>query len=379
MADQKISELTAATAIDGTEQIPILQAGVNKRYSINGTLFDKEVVSFDGTNFRDKSDNIITITGDGLVLQDLLDADFVRVDVNGDLIDGSSAVISGTLTAATNADLPAASGVSGKIYASLDPGDNGVYGLPADCYSDGSKYRFMGGAAIIAAASLARKITCPAATFTGTYTLADSAGSVSVSSAGVHGLSTAGQYVVITAGTGWTLGQVKIASVTDTDTIVLDHAYDVGLGQPTFALAGSNFVARRIKLPPLNNDSRVMTRITYDHSKAASGSTALWMEHVALAGALGSVSGSDFYNPAAQTTDAPIVHAIPGFFCASSATTKKGLQVKTDNDGFGLNTVGDETTWELAHTLETEILIAMNIASANDSIEINIWEVEVRL
>lgn len=303
----------------------------------------------------------------------------VRYDeVTGNLLDSAGDPIP-ILSVATNADLPAAADASGKIYVSLDPGDNGTSGLPADVYSDGSVYRFVGGAALIAGDGPDLVYTCPAATFTGSYTLANSGGNTSVSSAGIHGLVTINQYVTVTAGTGWTLGPVKVVSITDADTVVLDQPYDAGLGQPTFALAGTQFVAKRFKLPPLNSNSKVTLKPAYSyiHNNASVASVQMKLEHVALGGAAG--SGGTFHIPGDATTVSPQVQGFPGFYCANSATSKKGINLSTDVDAIGLNNTATQVTWSLAHTLETDMLLLLTIAAADDGFYLKTWDLEVRL
>ncbi len=295
----------------------------------------------------------------------------------------SSGVDIPVLSVATNADLPAVATTDGLIYVSLDPGDNGASGLPADVYSDGATYRFLGGSAVIAGDSPDMVYTCPAATFTGAYTLAEGAGVdatfTSVSGAGVHGLVTEGQYVTVTAGDGWTLGPVKIRDVTDTDTIVLEQTYGGGLGQPTFALAGTGFIAKRFKLPPLNNNSKVTLKpaYAYIHNGVSIASVQMSLEHVALAAAAG--TGGVFHLPGAQTSASPQVQGYPGFYCANSINSKKNINLNTDVDALGLNNTDTQITWSRAHTAETEILLLLTIAAADDGFYLKSWDLEVRL
>lgn len=292
----------------------------------------------------------------------------------------SSGVDIPVLSVATNADLPSAATTDGLIYVSFDPGDNGSSGLPADVYSDGSTYRFVGGSAVIAGDSPDIIYTCPAASFTGSYTLADDgSGKTSVSSAGAHGIVTVGQYVTVTAGDGWTIGPVKILTRIDADTIVLDQTYGGGLGQPTFALANAEFIAKRFKLPPLNSNSKVTLKpaYAYIHNNASAASVQMKLEHVALGAA--KATGGTFHVPGDATSTSPQVQGYPGFYCANSATSKKGINLSTDVDALGLNSTATQITWSLAHTAETEILLLLTIAAADDGFYLKSWDLEVRL
>lgn len=87
-------------------------------------------------------------------------------------------------------------------------------------------------------AQLPATLTAPAATWT-TLSVADNAGYAQVTSAGVHGLTTAsiGRFITLT-GTNWP-GLCVIKSIDNTTNLTLDLTYSAGLGTPVATVAGT--------------------------------------------------------------------------------------------------------------------------------------------
>lgn len=73
-----------------------------------------------------------------ITVQDLLDLDFLRIDANGDIIDGAGTVVSGLNNVTNRTDLPTASTKTGKTYIVTAP-------IPIPYYSDGTLWHQIGG------------------------------------------------------------------------------------------------------------------------------------------------------------------------------------------------------------------------------------------
>jgi hypothetical protein len=147
-------------------------------------------------------------------------------------------------TVATYAQLAA---LTGKYIGERVP----VTGLNHVFWWSGSKWNPDGRRISLAQDGAGLALIQPAATFTD-ITVSDNGGNVQLSSAGVHGLTTtpaAGKSIYISAGTGWEAGFSTIISVDDTDSITLNVPYDVGLGSPTIALAGTEVTAYSVPIP----------------------------------------------------------------------------------------------------------------------------------
>jgi len=87
-------------------------------------------------------------------------------------------------------------------------------------------------------AQMPATFTSPAATWT-TLSVSDASGYPQVTSAGVHGLTTAsvGRFITLT-GTNWP-GQCIIRSIVNVNSITLDMPYSAGLGTPVAVVAGT--------------------------------------------------------------------------------------------------------------------------------------------
>lgn len=99
-----------------------------------------------------------------------------------------------------------------------------------------------------------------AATFTNTTPTDSGTGTTKLTSAGVHGLTTAvavtpgNVYLEVTAGTGWTPGLYLITAI-DADTtgvaITIDYPFDAGLGTPTISLVTTEIPIHTATIPVL--------------------------------------------------------------------------------------------------------------------------------
>lgn len=316
-------------------------------------------------------------------LTDVWNAGGVRWD-GTDLIDENETIISNVLQAATIAALPAASTKAGKFYAVDNPGNN-TKGLPAVVYSLSSKWQFTGGDALIAEDCSATKVTSPAATFTSaTATSINGGTDIRLTSAGAHGLTSAGAVgskIYVSAGTNWTPGLYTIKTIAvDTSGLVIDleESFVSGMGTPTIALAGSPFVIERIKLPPLSDTGKSLLRAVIDYTHAATDAITVTVELVASGGAPG--SGFSVYTPAAQTTNAPIIHFNTGFFNFGATNVQHSLFAISDDDGMGtLNGGAIATTGAVQTNVTTDLILTGQVTLAGDSVKIQNFSARVTL
>jgi hypothetical protein len=121
---------------------------------------------------------------------------------------------------------------------------------------------------VVSKSAVQKTVTCPAVTFTSTTPSDGGSGTTVLTSAGTHALTAAnavGDYIDITAGTGWTAGQYQITAI-DLDTtgvaITIDVPYDAGMGSPTISLVGDRATILTVTIPALLANSMVKI----DHS-----------------------------------------------------------------------------------------------------------------
>lgn len=318
-----------------------------------------------------------TLTVSGITLTDVWNAGGVRWD-GTDLIDENAAIISNVLNAATVAALPSAATVDGKVYVVDNPAGN-TGGFPVDCFSLDSKWQFVGGDALIAAECPDMMYTAPAATWddTPSFTMATVAAGAQTkitSGGGAHGLTTAAQItagdssIYVSGGTNWTVGWYKITVVDSTTALTIDHPYSASLGQPTFGFPGSTLVAKRIALPPMSSTGSAIMRLVVDHTHAVADSTQFALQHVATGGAAG--SGYNVWIPAAETTNAPIISGIYGFFNKGATNAQRTLFATGDADGLGSVNAGAIATGAVQTSSGSDLIQTVNITTAGDSIKI---------
>lgn len=118
----------------------------------------------------------------------------------------------------------------------------------------------------------------PATTFTATTPTDGGSGTIVLTSAGTHGLTSAvsvGASIYISAGTGWTPGFYLITAL-DLDTtgvaITILGTFDIGMGSPTIALANTEVTLASVTIPPLLPDSMIRIDQTFS-STDTSGTT----------------------------------------------------------------------------------------------------------
>lgn len=350
-----------------------------------GTVLTPSLYWVSATSKLFDSDGI-EIPFTGVTLTDVWNAGGVRWD-GTDLIDENAAIISNVLQSATIAALPAASTKAGKIYIVDNPGNN-TKGLPATVYSLSSKWQFTGGDALIAEDCPDAMYTVPAATWDDTpsftfTSVASGAQTKVTSGGGVHGLTTAAQitagdsYIYVSGGTNWTVGWYKITVVDSTTAVTINHPYSASFGQPTFGMPGDTLIALRLKLPPLSSTGKALLRRVVDHTHAGIDSTAITVEHVASGGAAG--SGYSILAPTAETTNAPIVSGICGFFNKGATNVQRTLYATGDADGWGSLNTGVIAAGAVQTNVATDIISTVNIAAAGDSVKICNYGLRVTL
>jgi len=292
-----------------------------------------------------------------------------------DLLDAAGTVISNPLTYPTCGDAGTPASFSGKSAIVVNPATN-TDGLPASIYCNGAKWQYLNGEALIAEGTPMTKITAPAATFVGTYTIANSSGNTSITATGPHGLTTAvsiptaptASMIYVSGGTGWDPGLYKLVSITDAgNQLTIDHPYDAGLGQPTFILAGTAIEALRLNLPALTVTGKARLEMTFDHTAVATSSRTVTVKHVTNNGA---ISGGTTLFTLAETTNAPINRGAFGFRNSGATNSQRSFHSAGDPDGWGQVTSGASVSGSIETNVETDIVVSVTVAAANDSVTI---------
>jgi len=293
-----------------------------------------------------------------------------------DLVDSNDVVISNPLTYATCEDKGTPATFSGKTAIVVNPGDN-ADGLPNSIYCNGSKWQYMGEGRIAQGCPML-KVTAPAATFIGTYTLANSSGNTSVTGAGAHGLTTAVSvsttnpvYVRVLSGTNWTPGLYKLISITDAGSqLTIDHPYSASLGQPTFALVGASVEIIRLKIPSLSVTGGAKLVATFDHTAVATASRTVEVRHTTNGGAVD--SGTTLFS-LAETTNAPISKGEWGFRNRAATNVNRKLHSSGDVDGWGSVNTGSSGEGAIETNVVTNIVMSVIFAAANDSVNLETY------
>lgn len=293
-----------------------------------------------------------------------------------DLVDSNDVVISNPLTYATCEDKGTPATFSGKTAIVVNPGDN-ADGLPNSIYCNGSKWQYMGEGKIAQGCPML-KVTAPASTFVGTYTLANSSGNTSVTGAGAHGLTSAVSvsttnpvYVRVLTGTNWTPGLYKLISITDAGSqLTIDHPYSASLGQPTFALVGASVEIIRLKVPSLTETGGAKLVATFDHTAVATASRTVEVKHTTNGGAAN--SGTTLLS-LAETTNAPISKGEWGFRNRAATNVNRKLHSSGDIDGWGSVNSGSSGEGAIETNVVTNIVMSVIFAAANDSVNLETY------
>jgi hypothetical protein len=284
------------------------------------------------------------------------------------LTDSSGNVITDPVMFATLADVPVDGTLANKILL-VQKLVNNKGALPVEIWSaDGITFSQMSGRAIIARDAPNLKVTAPAATFTGAYTMATAASGAStkITATGAHGLTTAAcitagaSYITIKSGsgTGWVPGNYRITAITVDTTgtdITINHPFTVGMGQPSIALAGADFEILRLSVPKLSENSDILASLTYKYQVTGTSAAAksIALRHVAAGGSI--ASGHEFYGPADDVaTTNNVIRAQNGVINAGATNIQHRFMNSLDLDGWGTASNADTTT--TPGTIQTNVI-----------------------
>lgn len=352
MPNTKISADPTGTTLTGTEVIPILQSATNKKTTINSIIKDLDIPRFHRT---------------GGVIDGFLDWNDVST-TGGTEVDSWADLLT-TYPAASN---------TGEMVLVRNCADN-LVGIPLVGYCDGIRWRVIGGQALLAKEAPNLSVTSAAATWVGTYTITDAgganAGKVKIASAGIHSLTTGvvinantalNAYICVTATTGgtvpWSLQLVRIIEVTDTLTLVLDYPYHASLGQPTFALANTEFEVRRLNVPALYDTGMLTWDLTVDNTGTNSKRSKIKFGAAGVSVA----SASSLYDT--NDTTAATLRVMCGLENTGGVTNSQILfhsNATTSGSGSG---AAAPTITSIQTNVATQVLITALITVANDMI-----------
>jgi hypothetical protein len=370
---------------NGNNQANIIKYKVSAAFTEVGTYRSIPVTYLAGGNFT---------AGDQCVINYI-----PSPNVNWDgtnLNDETGAPIDTPLAFDTFADAVSATALAyvGKTAQCLNPGNNvvdpddrrTVRGRPALIFSnpDSGRWECADGETLLvreahtapASGSISFDVTCPAATWIGTYTFATANGGletkVTSAGGGLHGLTTAanlGAMIEVTAGTGWTPGLYKLTVIEDSaDELTIDHPYAGGLGQPTFTLvngSSAEVVMKRIKIPALSVDGGVRWGVSYDCT--GTNSKRLRVRYGAAGVAV--ASAIEYGNPTADTAGNTVV--FNGGFDNRGATNRQiGHHNSASGTGTG-TTSGSPATSQIESNVATDLLLTAHISVAGDMIQLS--------
>lgn len=283
-------------------------------------------------------------------------------------------LISGPIYCSNEAAAPAATSHPGLQIFDAGLGPNGCYR-----YSDGTGYLVRSGSIIHRDTSRATALVCPAATFTAaTPTTAAAGADTLLTSAGVHGLTTAAcitagdSYIYISGGTGWTVGFHKITAIAvDTTgvTVQIDTPFDAGFGTPTIVLAnsGTDVVLETITLPRLSTNSRVTTRVTTHHPNTANN------KNFKL-----KLGGTALYVPNYSNATVALSNSLEySFYNRDSVSSQVASVGNLSPTGFGSSSQPCSTSAIDTGTGTAQITLSYSPATANEVCGIEAYEVEV--
>lgn len=283
-------------------------------------------------------------------------------------------LVSGPIYCANEAAAPAAADFPGLWIYDAGLGPNGC-----DRISDGTGYLVRSGSIIHRDTSRATALVCPAATFTAaTPTTAAAGADTLLTSAGVHGLTTAAcitagdSYIYISGGTGWTVGFHKITAIAvDTTgvTVQIDTPFDAGFGTPTIVLAnsGTDVVLETITLPRLSTNSRVTTRVTTHHPNTANN------KNFKL-----KLGGTALYVPTYSNAAVALSNNLEySFYNRGSVSSQVASAGNLSPTGLGSSSQPCNTSAIDTGTGTAQITLSYSPATANEVCGIEAYEVEV--
>lgn len=290
--------------------------------------------------------------------------------VTGDFKDSSDVVLSDPFSAATIAALPAASADNDGLSYFVDNPGNNTNPIPCIVRSRTTRWDVVGGDTEFLNEVPYLEVISPAATFTSvTASTAASGADTLLTSAGVHGLTSAGAvdtYIYISGGTGWTVGLHKITAIavdTTGTTIQIDTPF-ASQGTPTIALAGTELSIYEWNLPPLTVRGNVKFDITVDYD----GSTASKVVKVRH-GAAGSAAnaGTVLYENN-ETDNAPISRFTGGFHNKGATAVQEGFNAKGSTSGTGNVNAGISAVGAIETNVATILKVTATLAFAGDTV-----------
>ena len=353
MPNTKISADPAVTVLNGADIIPIVQSATNKIVSISDFIELLDLARYGRTS---------------TVIDRL-------IDFNGDTVSGNTEVDSWADLVAT---YPAASNTGMSVLVK-NAGDNTI-GVPCTAWSNGVEWLIIGGDTMLTTTTPKMKLLSPAATFTpgAGYTLTQGATpqETIIASTGVHGFTTGApsgtpQYIPITANTGgsvpWTVGLYKITNVPNTTSITVLRDYVAGagvMGNPTIALAGTEFEVLRVHLPPLTDTGAARWLICTENSTSVNTKETrvrFGAAGVAMASATELATHTDI-------TGTTLV-GIGGLFNYGGVTNTNSTISNIAQLTTGSAT-GNPVNSSIQTNVTTDLIVTMLIATANEFIEL---------
>lgn len=252
MPNQKISADPSATTLGGTELIPVVQGGANKKTTIDAIISDKSIVRL----------------------------------VNDELYANGSALVPLTYTDLDDINLPSPIGIQGSTVYLTQIGLHGSIWI-----SDNALWQLLHGRCLLDMFAENKFVVFPETAFTTCVpTTYNSGADTRLTKTGVaHGLTNGGSqnsYIYISTGTNWVVGLHKVLDVSvATDTIIIDTPFDAGFGTATISVKNTKTPYKSISIPKLRNNSALKIDLSTDSggvvgSKAYSvelGGTAFWV------------------------------------------------------------------------------------------------------
>lgn len=214
--------------------------------------------------------------------------------------------------------------------------------------------------------------TAPAATFTSTTPTDGGSGTVVLTSAGAHGLTSAnavGRNIYISAGTGWTPGLYPITAI-DLDTtgvaVTITATWDAGLGSPTVSLVDDDIVLGTVTIPILKNDSYVKVDATWTCTDSANEKrpSVIW-------------GTDDFYRP--NLTNDGGSRPTPITIQNRGATNSQVSAAPATQASMSGGTSATLTTATIDTSVATTITLGGFLAAADEQITLEKYIVEVVL
>lgn len=218
--------------------------------------------------------------------------------------------------------------------------------------------------------AVAQTVIAPAATFTSTTPTDGGSGTIVLTSAGAHGLTSAvavGQQIYISAGTGWTSGFYPITAI-DSDTtgvaVTITGTFDVGMGSPTIALVDTEVPLASIAIPALLDNSVIRVDTTSTSSDTSSATKRLRVK----------LESTAFTNIALSTAPnnrrITIIHN-------RGATNSQVAGISATTGGGEGSVAGNPPTGTVDTSVATTLYITMELNTANVPAGINRYLIEV--